>query len=204
MKSLSKRTSLILKSVLLYSLLIGGSYAKVVSSDRYLIKILDRTISLQDITFQHRNIQALDCIYSDSLVVQFFGKSFIKDLNSFIKNFPSSDEEVRRFMHTRPDELKKIRHFFKILRYSEDQKTDVSPKLSRIIREGTLENRCESAVLYKDTLKTNFISLIEMELYLRARYGGQLKSTHKFESIRPSIELFVDSLDKQFSHEYYW
>lgn len=176
----------------------------MVSSDRYLIKILDRTVSLQDIAFQHRNIQALDCIYGDSLVVQFFGKSFIKDLNSFIKSFPGSDEEVRRFMHARPDELKKIRHFFKILRYSEDQKTDVSLKLSRIIREGTLENRCESGVLYKDTLKTNFISLIEMELYLRARYGGQLKSTHKFESIRPSIELFVDSLDKQFSHEYYW
>lgn len=176
----------------------------MVSSDRYLIKILDRTVSIQDITFQLRNLRALDCIYDDALVVNFFEKSFIKDLDSFVKKFPTADDEVRRYMHSHEANLKKIRHFFKMLRYSEDQKTEVSTKLSKIIREGSLENKCGAGVLYKDTLKTNFISLLEMELYLRARYGSQLKNNQKFDSIRPSIELFVESLDKQFGHEYYW
>lgn len=176
----------------------------MVSSDRFLIKILDRTVSIQDITFQLRNIRALDCIYEDALVVQYFEKSFIKDLDAFVKNFPSADDEVRRYMHSHDADLKKIRYFFKMLRYSEDQKTEVSTKLSKIIREGTQENKCGAGVLYKDTLKTNFISLLEMELYLRARYGSQLKNNQKFDSIRPSIELFVESLDKQFGHEYYW
>lgn len=176
----------------------------MVSSDRFLIKVLDRTVSFQDINFQLRNLKALNCLYDDSMVIQFFEKSFVKDLDGFVKDFPQGDDEVRRFMHGRPNELKKIRYFFKMLRYSEDQKNDVSPKLAQIVREGAKEQKCGAGVLYKDTLKTNFISLLELELYLRARYGGQLKNSSKFESVRPSIELFVESLDKQFGHEYYW
>ncbi len=100
--------------------------------------------------------------------------------------------------------MKKTRSFFKMLRYSEDQKTEVSKSLTKLIRQSSTENKCNQEVLYRDTLKTNFMSLMEMELYLRARYGGQLKTNQRFEAIRSSIELFVDSLDKQFNHEYYW
>jgi hypothetical protein len=176
----------------------------VVSSDRFLIKILDRTISLQDITFQLRNIKAINCIYDDSLVIQYFEKGFIYELDDFIKKIPSKDEEVRPFLHHNEKMLKKIRLFFKMLRYSEDQKNEVSPSLAKLIRESAKENNCNVNVLYKDTLKTNFIALMEMELYLRARYGGQIKNDQRFGSVRPSIELFVESLDKQFGHEYYW
>ncbi|HXH30564.1 MAG TPA: hypothetical protein VNJ01_07110 [Bacteriovoracaceae bacterium] len=200
-----------MKSALLYSYLIGGllstaaSAGAIVSSDRFLLKILDRTISFQDINYQLRNLKALNCIYSDALVVQFFQKKFIQDLDVFIKKFPtSSEEEVRSYLHANEKMLRNIRYFFKILRYSEDQKSEVSSALSQIIKEGTKENRCETDILYKDTLKTNFKSLLELELYLRTRYGNQLKSTGNFETIKPSIELFVESLDKQFAHEYYW
>lgn len=201
---LSKKISQISKFLLLFNILIGGAAAEVVSSDRFLLKILDRTISLSDVQFQQRNIEALNCIYDDAFVVKFFEKSFAKDLQKFLKDFPKTDEEIRRHLHGNEALLKKIRHFFKMLRYSEDQKTDVNPKLTKLIRESAKENKCNSEVLYKDTLKTNFIALMEMELYLRARYGGQVKSNENFEAIKPSIELFVESLDKQFPHEYYW
>lgn len=176
----------------------------MVSSDRYLIKILDRTISFQDFQFQLRNVKALNCIFDDSLVIQYFEKGFIQELDVFVKNFPVTDEDVRRYLHNNEAVLKKTRNFFKLLRYSEDQKADVNPNLTKIIRESAKENKCNLEVLYKDTLKTNFISLVELELYMRARYGGQLKNNARFETIRSSIELFVESLDKQFNHEYYW
>lgn len=201
---LSKKISQISKFLLLFNLLIGGAPAEVVSSDRFLLKILDRTISLHDIQFQERNIKALNCIYDDAFVIKFFEKSFVKDLEKFLKDFPKSDEEIRRYLHGHEPIMKKIRHFFKMLRYSEDQKADVNPKLTKLIRESARENKCNADVLYKDTLKTNFIALMEMELYLRARYGGQVKNNENFDSIRSSIELFVESLDKQFPHEYYW
>lgn len=207
MKLLSKRTSLISKSLLLFNLLIGGghlAFAEVVSSDRFLIKILDRTISLQDIEFQHRNLEALDCVYEDAFVVRYFEKSFLKQLKKFLSEFPDKDEEVRRYLHKHEEVLKKIRFLFKILRYSEDQKTEISDKLTKLIRESARENKCNSEVLYKDTLKTNFIALMEAELYLRSRYGSQLKNISQFDTVRQSIDLFIESLDKQFTHEYYW
>lgn len=207
MKLLSKRISLISKSLLLFNLLVGGGHlanAEVVSSDRFLVKILDRTVSLQDIEFQHRNLLALNCVYDDAFIVKYFEKSFLKQLGKFLSEFPQKDDEVRRYLHKHEDELKKIRFLFKLLRYSEDQKTEVSPKLTKLIRESAKENNCNSEVLYKDTLKTNFISLMEAELYLRSRYGGQLKSISQFDTVRQSIDLFIESLDKQFAHEYYW
>jgi len=211
MKLLSKKTSGISKFLLLCSLVLSGTSSRpleareLVTSDRFLMKILDRTISLQDFQFQLRNLKGLNCVYSDSLVVQYFESSFIKEFETFLANFPEKDFEVRKHMHLNEELLKKIRYFFKILRYSEDQKTPVTPRITNLIREGVTENKCDQDILYKETLKTNFIELIQMELYLRSRYGGQLKtSSRSFQTIRSSIDLFVDSLDKQFLHEYYW
>jgi len=176
-----------------------------ISSDRFLLKVVDRAITIQDISYQLRNLNALNCIYSDALVVSYFEKSFLKELDTFIKGLPKEDAEVSKYLHGQADLLKKIRHFFKMLRYSEDQNKKVTYELSKLIREGTRENNCQNAILHKDSLKTNFKSLIEMELYLRSRYEGQLKSSKRnFDFIRPSIDLFVESLDKQFLHEYYW
>lgn len=206
MKLLSKRTLETLKLVVLFNFLIAGAWGQtLVSADRYLIKIIDRTISSQDINFQLRNLKALDCVYDDALIVLYFGKPFIKELETFTANLPKTDEEVRVYMHKHEPLLLKIRIFFKMLRYSEDQKEKVSVNLAQLIREGTKQNKCNSAVLYKDSLKTNFKNLLEMEIYLRTRYGNQMKSNNAgFDSIRSSVDLFADSLDKQFGHEYYW
>lgn len=215
MKLLSKRISQISKSALLFNLLLsltwaqtpkgdGPAGATLVSSDRYLMKIVDRTLSFQDVVYQQRNLRALDCVFDDSIVVQYFGKDIISNLQSFIKNFPQSDENARKYLHSKDDLLKKLRFFFKMLRYSEDQKAKISSDLTRLIRQSTRENNCEADILHKDTLKTNFLNLLQMELYMRSRYGGQLKTAKNFDVVRPSIDLFVESLDKQFAHEYYW
>ncbi len=132
------------------------------------------------------------------------GASFVKEVGDFIANFPVDDDEVRKYLHGKEALLRQLRFFFKLLRYSEDQRTDVSPKLAKLIRSSARENKCNKAVLYNGALKTNFTSLLETELYLRTRYGNQLKVNQPFEVVRPSIELFIESLDKQFTHEYYW
>ena len=76
-----------------------------------------------------------------------------------------------------------------MLRYSEDQNKKVSTEVSELIREGTKANNCQKSILHKDSLKTNFKSLIEMELYLRSRYEGQLRSNKRnFELINNIIK----------------
>ena len=177
----------------------------MISSDRFLLKILDKIISFQDVEFQLRNLKALNCLYDDSLIVKYLDKKYLIDLTQFVDEFPKGDEEARKLLHGQEQVLQKTRHLFKMLRYSEEQKMDVTPKLMELIRESVKENKCDMKILYRETLKINFISLMKLELYLRARYGGQLKGhSSNFDSIRSSIELFVESLDKQFSHEYFW
>lgn len=204
MKWLNKRLWQISKSVLLYSLLFGGVSAKVVSSDFFLIKILDRSVSFQDLSFQLRNIKALECIDDESVLIKYLEKSFIKELDSFVGKFPKNEVERRRYLHKNEKVLEKTRYLFKMLRYSSDQKAEVSPALTKLLRESTKENNCNKEILYKETLKTNFIELMELEIYLRSRYGEQIKKSRNFGVVRPSIDLFVESLDKQFGHEYYW
>lgn len=204
MKWLNKKISGISKSVLLFSLLLGGVHASVISSDRFLLKILDRNVSLEDFNYQSRNLSGLFCIYDDAFIIQYFGKSFLKDYATFLKGFPKEDEAVRKYMRQNTEILKKLRILFKMFRYAEDQKNEVSPSLTKLIRDAVKANNCDREVLHKDTLKTNFITLIQLELYLRSRYGGQLVQNQNFEQIRPSLDLFTDSLDKQFEHEYYW
>lgn len=210
MKSLSKKISVISKSVLLFSILAISAGAETqkspapVSSDRFLMKILDRTVSVQDIGFQLRNLEALHCVYDDSFVILYFQKSFLPELKKFLSGIPGDTKTLRTYLHERESTLKKIRTFFKMMRYAEDQKGNVSLELQKLIRESSKENKCGTSVLYKDTLKTNFIALIQMELYLRTRYGNQMKSSKSFEEVRSAVDLFVESLDKQFPHEYYW
>lgn len=204
MKLLSKRISPILKLVLLFSLLIGGSHAKVVSSDRFILRVVDRIISVQDLKYQSRNLKVLSCAYEDSFVIQYFGSRTIKDLQSFVQHLPETNESVRNYLHQQEKSLSSIRKLFKLLRYSEDQKTTVSQNVIKLIRESIQSNHCNLKILHKDSLKTNFIGLLEVELYLRARYGSQLKAGQKFDLIKPSIDLFIESLDKQFYHEYFW
>jgi len=204
MKWLNKKLWQISKSALLYSFIIGGVNASVVSSDFFLIKILDRSISFQDLKFQLRNIKALECIDDDSVLIKYFEKTFIKNLDTFVNQLPKQEVERRRYLHKNEHVLEKTRFLFKMLRYSSDQKAEVSPALNKILRESARENNCNKEILYKDTLKTNFIELMELEIYLRARYGEQIKKSRHFNVVRPSIDLFVESLDKQFNHEYYW
>lgn len=149
-------------------------------------------------------MNALKCVYGEPLVVEYFGRGFIKELGNFVRSFPSETEKARSYLHSEESFLKKLRYFFKMLRYSEDQKAKVNQQLTAIIRQNAKANKCDLEILHVNSLKTNFISLLQLEIYLRSRYGGQLKSAKNFDEVRPSIDLFVESLDKQFSHEYYW
>jgi hypothetical protein len=186
--------------------MIGGAWAReLISSDQFVLRVLDRSISKQDIFYLIRDLKALDCVYEDSIVIAYFEKNLITKLERFIQDFPIKHGESQSYLHEKEDLLKQIRLFFKMLRFSQDQNTKVSPKLSHLIKESAKVNKCRLDFLYKDNLRTNFKILFEMELYLRSRYEGQIKNSRRnFNMIRPSINLFLESLDKQFQHEYFW
>ena len=161
-----------------------------VSSDRFLIRILDKTVSFQDIRIQLRNLKALNCIYEDSYVIRYFKTDFINQMEDFLVKMPKKEDEIKSYLHSREGVLKELRYFFKMLLYVQDQKIEVSSKVKNLMRESAEQNKCSTGVFYKDTLKTNFNTLMEMEVYLRTRYGSQMKTKESFDNVRSSLEIF--------------
>jgi len=206
MKWLNTKILGILKLALLCSLISHNISAKEqVSFDRLLLKIIDQVFSLQDFKYQSRNLNALKCIYPDAFVIQYFGKDFLRDFEKFHADFPEQSKDAIEYMHNHEVLLKKTRLLFKGIKYADDQKLIVSSEVADLIQESTKLNKCDKEILNQSGLKNNFLALLRLELYLRSRYSAQLKcSSVSFISIKPSIDLFIESLDKQFSHEYFW
>lgn len=198
---------LISKFLLLFSQV---SYAapspqeKVLTSERFIFRIVDQSVGISDINFQLRNLQGLDCVNHQSMIVRYFGKGFALDMDKFSKGIPEDSTNVSAYLHNHQDLLKRMRIFFKLLRYADDQQTTIGLDVRKLVRESAKEYKCNTEILYKDDLKSNFKQLLRLEMYLRGRYGSQLADKRSFESIKQSMELFMDSLDKQFAHEYFW
>lgn len=173
------------------------------TSDRFLLKIVDKTISVRDLHFFLRNFKALNCAYPDSITFNYFGKSFVLDWQNFLNNLPDGNREISRYLYEKEEFLKKLRLFFKLVRYSSDQRAEITPELNSLMIESMKVNKCSQDVFYKDRLKSTFYNVLKVELYLKSRYGSQLSDSRNASSVKSSIDLFMESLDKQFHHEFY-
>lgn len=203
MKLLNKTISEISKFLLLFNLILIPVSGFSQTSDRFLLKIVDKTISLRDIEFQLRNFKALHCAYPNSIINDYFGSKFTQNWQKFLKDMPKDSKEVSLYMHTKDDFLKSLRLYFKLLRYSYDQRGEISRELTSLMSESMVSHKCSKDVFYKSRLKTNFLDLLKAELYLKSRYGNQLQDARNASTVKDSIDLFMESLDKQFYHEYY-
>ena len=203
MKLLNKTISEISKFLLLFNLCLYPVKGFTETSDRFLLKIVDKTISLKDINFQLRNFQALQCAYPSSIIQNYFGENFLKTWKSFLAKMPMNDKDISLYMHSQEEFLKSLRLYFKLLRYSLDQRGEVSKEVTSLMKESLRESKCSKDVFFKKRLKTSFVELLKAELYLKSRYGNQLKDERNASTVKDSIDLFMESLDKQFYHEYY-
>lgn len=191
------------KFLLLFNLFILPVRGYSQASDRFLFKVVDKTISVRDLHFYLRNFQALDCAYPGSITFDYFGKDFIKNWQSFLKGLPQQSKEISRYLYDQEEFLKKLRLFFKLVRYSGDQRAEITPELNALMIEAMKVNKCSQDIFYKDRLKTSFYNVLKVELYLKSRYGSQLNDSQNASSVKSSIDLFMESLDKQFHHEFY-
>lgn len=203
MKLLSKTILEISKYLLLFSFIFLPIRGHTQTSDRFLLKIVDKTVSLRDLHFYLRNLKALDCAYADSILHDYFGKKFINNWQSFLKLMPSERQLISRYLFDQEAFLKELRLYLKLLRYSRDQRGEVTGQLNELMIESMKANKCSSDIFYKNRLKTTFYDVLKAELYLKTRYGNQLSDSRNASTVKSSIDLFMESLDKQFYHEYY-
>jgi hypothetical protein len=205
MKLLKIRILGILKLVLLFNLQVIQASPVIVSSDRLILKIGDQVYSLSDMKYQVRNLKALDCIYDGGVIVRYFGKEFIRQLDEFVNDYPESPQNRESYFKNKEPLLKQVRLLFKGIKYAEDQKLMLTETVEGLIRESASLNKCDSSVLKENSLKANFISLLRLELYLRSRYSStNMKSkAENYKILNESMNLFIESIDKQLPHEFF-
>lgn len=181
MKLLRIKILVTLKLVLLFNLFGWSLFANTIVYDRLLLKVMDQVYSLQDFKYQLRNLKTLNCVFPDSITVRYFTPAFLESFSNFLQDYPSTSDKIQTYYMDKELLLRKLRLFFKGIKYSEDQKLTVSDEVEGLIRESTKINKCDPDILKTNGLKANFLSLLRLELYLRSRYVDS--STNSKEEI---------------------
>src|SRR5690606_33116645 len=114
MKLLNKTISEISKYLLLFSIVFLPIRGFTQTSDRFLLKIVDKIISVKDLHFGLRNLEALDCAYSGSIIHNYFQKSFVREWKDFLKDLPTESKEISRYLYQKEAFLKKLRLYLKL------------------------------------------------------------------------------------------
>lgn len=199
--------SLVLSSSVIAST-ISATKKDILSQDRYFFKIINTVISQKDLSYLERNLKVLKCVFETPVLTDLFSSELVKNLSHFLTQLPSShkidDQKVRDKLKSHEKMMKKLRMLFKLLLYVKNQSILIRPQMIQLVRSTIKENKCSEDVFYKKSLKTNFLELLKLEIYLKSRYGTQMKKNDEIDVTKASLSTFVESLDKQYSHEYFW
>lgn len=170
--------------------------------DRFLFRVADQVISLQDLRLADDDFVALKCHLPDSLVLEFLGSSFQKRLHENVLVLEKLDGQLGE---NRPLVifLASIRQIWKLLNYVDTQEVTITSELEKSL---LAPSKCPSIASSDKKLKASFKRWLRVEIYLRSRYAqnGIDQKVEKKEKRFQSINLFIDSLDKQIAHEDFW
>ncbi len=203
MITLKKRKSGILKLALQSSFvfLILLSSASAELKDRFLFRINDSVVASHDLEQAHKDLRALSCRFSDSLLMAYLTPEYLPKLKSSIDqlskltNSLSSENNLLIF-------LSSVRQNWKLLAYIDSQEVGLTSELEKQVQNFP---GCPS-VMFNKKVRDSFKRWLRVEIYLRSRFaptGIQTGSEWRAKRIN-SISQLIESLDKQMAHENFW
>ena len=195
------RSALPFKSLFLFLLSVSSVFAAD-RSDRFLFRVVDQVVGLQDLRLTDADLSALQCHFSDSLLIEYVGPGFISQLHEVIPQLETLKTPLREKLPL-VIFLSSVRQGWKLLSYIDGQEVQITSELEK----GLLKpSKCPRVQGERQKLRASFRRWLRVEIYLRSRYaqGGISNDKGKIEKRFQSINLFVDSLDKQLVHEDFW
>lgn len=196
----------ILSLALPFSFLFLFSYkamATQVDQGRFVFKIIDKVYSVRDLKVFGEDLKALECHLGDGIINDYLGKEFVPKLT---KSLQEIDRPGYKISEHSPMVifLNYVRQIYKLKIYVNSQKITVVPGVLQGLKE---QKECPN-VFSKKGIHRHFLTLLRLEIYLRGRYGqasGQDKmSEEQKKKSFESLALFIDSLEKQMTHENFW
>lgn len=193
----------ILKLALLFNFFSPVGFSQA-SFDRLLIKVNDEIISGKDLEVFQKDYKALKCYIPDSVLVSYLGEGFNNDLATSLGMLKNRDFKIEKQSFL-ANVLERVRLIWKTKIYIKSQKVDLSPILVQELDKASKRGFCPSITFGKSWRKS-FQVLLETEVYMRSRFLPP-KAILDSESLKKRIQsltLFVDSIDRQYSHENFW
>ena len=198
MKSALQFNALWIVSLLLLSL----SSAQAAIKDRYLFRIQDTVVGVHDLGQAQADLAALHCRFPDALLEAWtndgFRGKFKKVLDKLASEQGPLSEDQNSIIF-----LSSVRQLWKLLIYVDGQVVSLSPELQKSVMSVA---GCPAITHSRGKMRDSFQRWLRVEVYLRSRYapGGILKGQDWREKRLQSIAQFVESIDKQLSHENFW
>lgn len=204
MTTSKKRKSGTLRSALRFSFLFILILLTVAATrgDRFLFRVSDQVVGVEDLNQAHVDLTTLRCHFSDALLIEYLGEGFLakleKETETLSKLTKPLGEQTPLIIF-----LSAIRQKWKLMVYVDSQEVDISPDLEK----GLMGSKaCASIEGTDKKMRGSFRKWLRVEIYLRSRYGQGMTAsdTSRKEKRLQSVNLFVDSLDKQVTHEDFW
>jgi hypothetical protein len=198
LKSALQFNALWIVSFLLFSL----SSAQAAIKDRYLFRIQDTVVGVHDLNQALVDLAALHCRFPDALLETWTNDSYRGKFKKVLDKLASEQGPLAEDQNSIIF-LSSVRQLWKLLIYVDGQTVTLSPELQKSVLSVA---GCPGITLSKGKMRDSFQRWLRVEVYLRSRYapGGIVKGQEWRDKRLQSIAQFVESIDKQLSHENFW
>lgn len=196
------RSALRSKTVAILLCFISIAAAPLRVQERFLFRVAEQVVGLSDLRLNDTDFTALACHLPDSLILEYVGSGFRQKLH---ENVPRLEALKTPLREETPLVifLSSLRQVWKLLTYIDTQEVAIAADLEKSFLR---TSSCPSVAGADKKMRSSFRRWLRVEIYLRSRYaqGAVSQDQSRKEKRFQSIALFVDSLDKQVSHEDFW
>ncbi len=205
MTTLKKRKSETLKLALPCSVLAlfisFAAFATAVVKDRYLFRVAETVVGSHDIQHAEADLAAIQCRFPDTLLEPWSAETFRAKWRKVGEKLAQLDTPLAQDQNTIIF-LTNIRQLWKLFVYVDGQGVSLAAELEK----ASLHAPGCPSVAMGNKMRDSFRKWLRVEIYLRSRYApsGMNSSPEWREKRLQSIVQFIDSLDKQISHENFW
>jgi len=170
--------------------------------DRYLFRLGEVVVGVNDLAQGHADLVALRCRFPDTFLEAWTSPSYLTKSKATVAKLASATTPLGQDQSSIIF-LASLRQLWKLLVYVDGQEVTISKDLEKQIIN---TSGCPSVTMSGGKMRDSFRRWLRVEVYLRARYAPSgMKSEKDWREKRLlSISQFADSVDKQLNHENFW
>jgi hypothetical protein len=208
--------------------LMAAKNSGMAQNDFYPFKIKDSVYSASETVKTIDHIKYLNCLmFGESLFLRYIDLHHYDsaEIKKKIAAFFKSDE--KKISPPMQDYFKKVVTIIKLKKYIESQSFKINQNLYNLVTESARMNNCGKVKVIKGKFSIWLEDLIKLEMYFKSRFkdstfvvgGSEIEKYLKQHSVKTkaqaklllieqkrksSVQIFLQSVTKQISHEYFW